>query len=148
MNKKTKWNPRNKCRKIKNLTRIFEELLNEIYIFDAQTLRFVFANKGALKNIGFTLQELSGLTPLDIKPEYDRKFFFEMLKPLAESKVTTLVFETIHRRKNDTTYPVEVHLQKLVFNNQECFLSIGLDITERKKAVLPGSTKRWLGNAG
>ena len=36
-------------------------------IFDADTLRFINANKGAQNNIGFNLDELINLTPVDIK---------------------------------------------------------------------------------
>ncbi len=123
-----------KAEKIKSFNRIFEESLNEIYIFDALSLHFVFANKGALKNIGFTLKELSKLTPVDIKPEYDKKSFLEELAPLADGTTATLVFETIHRRKNGSTYPVEIHHQKSTFDNKEVFVAITHDITERKLA--------------
>ncbi len=112
---------------------IFEKSLNEIYVFDAQTLHFVFANKGALKNIGFTRKELFKLTPVDLKPEFDRLLFLEKLKPLFEDKIASLVFETLHRRKNGTTYPVEIHLQKSTFNNKAVFVAIIIDISERKE---------------
>jgi CHASE1-domain containing sensor protein len=47
-----------------SLAHILEESLNEIYIFDAKTLRFIRANKGARLNLGYSMEELSLLTPL------------------------------------------------------------------------------------
>ena len=52
-----------------NLGRILEESLNEIYIFDTETLRFVLVNKGARKNLGYSMEELSSLTPLGHQPQ-------------------------------------------------------------------------------
>jgi len=37
-----------------------------------KTLRFRFANLGACRNSGYTQQELTGLTPLDLRPEFTR----------------------------------------------------------------------------
>ena len=62
-----------------SLGRILEDSLNEIYIFDADTLRFIQANRGARDNIGYSMNELRDLTPIDIKPEYTREKFIEQI---------------------------------------------------------------------
>ena len=49
---------------------ILEQSFNEIYIFDAESLHFVHMNRGARDNIGYTMEELQRLTPIDIKPEH------------------------------------------------------------------------------
>ena len=59
----------------KTLSSILDKSLNEIYMFDPETLRFTYVNSGACKNLGFTLEELRSMTPLDIKPEYDEASF-------------------------------------------------------------------------
>ncbi|MFY7887434.1 MAG: ATP-binding protein, partial [Spirosomataceae bacterium] len=41
---------------------------------------------------------------------------------------------THHKRKDNSLYPVEVHLQFITDNNEKRFLAIILDITERKKS--------------
>lgn len=108
--------------------------LNEIYIFDSNTLKFEYVNEGALKNIGYTMLELNKMTPLDIKPEYNEKKFFKLIEPLKNRTKEKIVFETIHLRKDGSTYPVEVHLQLIEDHERAIFLAIILDITERKKA--------------
>jgi PAS domain S-box-containing protein len=122
-----------KTEKIKSFSRIFENSINEIYIFDTHTLQFVYANNGAIKNMGYTLNELKELTPVDIKPEFNEKTFLEALRTLSEDKVTNLIFETTHKRKDNSLYPVEVHLQKSTFDDKDVYVAIILDITERKQ---------------
>ncbi|MDA2920799.1 PAS domain S-box protein, partial [Desulfobacterota bacterium AH_259_B03_O07] len=117
-----------------NLGRILEESLNEIYIFDTETLRFVLVNKGARTNLGYSTEELSSLTPLDINPVCTLKSFRELIKPLQTKEREKIEFVTVHRRKDGSLYPVEVHLQISTFNDSPVFVAIILDITKRKLA--------------
>ncbi|HOK96752.1 MAG TPA: LytS/YhcK type 5TM receptor domain-containing protein, partial [Anaerohalosphaeraceae bacterium] len=120
--------------KLKNLLHLFESSLNEIYIFEADTLHFIQANAGARRNIGYTLAELQQLTPLDLKPELTAQTFAEITEPLRCGLKQIVVFETNHQRKDGSTYPVEVHLQMSVLDGRQVFVAFILDITERKKA--------------
>ena len=114
--------------------RILEDALNEIYIFNAETLRFEVVNRGARHNLGYSMEELRQLTPVDIKPEYDQDKFEQMVAPLRSGESSAETFETLHVRKDGTTYPVEVHLQMSRFDEEEVFVAIILDISERKRA--------------
>ncbi|NOR79894.1 MAG: EAL domain-containing protein [Methyloprofundus sp.] len=113
---------------------IFENSLTEIFIFDAVSYKFIKVNHGARKNIGYTLEELSQLTPLDIKPELTLEQFDELVEPLRTGRKEIIQFETVHQRKNGTLYSVEIHLQLTEFLLKPAFVAIILDITERKKA--------------
>jgi len=113
---------------------ILDSSLNEIYIFDAETLRFEYVNAGALRNLGYTIEQLRGMTPLDLKPEFTEAAFREMLEPLIRGEKEMHVFCTMHRRADASLYPVEVHLQLAEFNGGRVFLAVILDITERKRA--------------
>lgn len=116
---------------LKHWANIFNETLNEIFIFDAKTLKFINANKGAQLNIGYTLDELKKITPIAIKPEYTEEEFRHYITPLLNKTETHLVFTTIHQRKDGTTYPVEIHLQPSHTGDLETLVAIILDITER-----------------
>ncbi|MBC8096661.1 MAG: PAS domain S-box protein [Akkermansiaceae bacterium] len=116
------------------LTGILERSVNEIYIFSPETLRFEYVNEGARRNLGYTLDEMRGKTPLDIKPEYTEQSFREMVAPLLRGEKEKHVFSTIHRRANGTDYPVEVHLQAVAHAGQRVFLAVILDVTERQEA--------------
>ncbi len=108
--------------------------LNEVYVFDPETLRFRFVNRGASRNIGFTQEELAELTPLDLKPEFTAETFRAMLEPLKTGGRPVHVFETVHRRKDGSVYPVEVHLQLVDAGDSAVFLAIINDVTKRRRA--------------
>ncbi|WJW76211.1 bifunctional diguanylate cyclase/phosphodiesterase [Thiohalobacter sp. IOR34] len=105
---------------------------SEIYIFDADSLKFLNANQSARENLGYSQQELSGMTPLDIKPEYDRAAFAALGEPLRTGKTAMVTFETCHRRKDGSTYPVEIRLQLSDTGRSRVFLAIVQDISERE----------------
>ncbi len=114
--------------------RILDDSLNEIYLFDAISLCFVRVNSGARRNLGYTMEELCRMTPLDLKPEFSRHSFAALVEPLRTGQRPRIVFETVHRRKNGSTYPVEVHLQLANANESPLFIAIIQDITERQRA--------------
>jgi PAS domain S-box-containing protein len=112
--------------------RIIERSVNEVYVFDAGTLRFVQVNQGARSNLGYTMKELATLTPIDLKPELTPERFGEFLRPLRDREKEQITFETIHKRKDGTTYEVEVRLQLLTEEVPPVFVAIIQDITKRK----------------
>jgi len=119
--------------KITSIATVLEESLNEIYIFDAKTFRFIRVNKGARLNLGYSMEELSRLTPLDLKPDMTSPYFSKLLEPLRTGEKEKIQFTTIHRRKSGSFYDVEVHLQISTFQSHPVFVAIVLDITERKQ---------------
>jgi PAS domain S-box-containing protein len=116
------------------LTGILERSLNEIYAFDPQTLRFSFANQGALKNLGYSLEEITVLTPLDIKPLIDSEEFEVLAAPLRTGQQESVLFETLHQRKDGSRYEALILLQLLPSETGQQFLAIGLDVSESRQA--------------
>ncbi|ULC60929.1 PAS domain S-box protein [Flaviramulus sp. BrNp1-15] len=115
-----------------HLASIFDESLNEIYVFDTETLQFINVNYGAQRNIGYTLDELKTMTPLDIISNENEIEFRNTINVLLKNNVNKIEFETLNKRKDGTEYPVEVHLQLSNLNEKAVFVAIILDITERK----------------
>ena len=116
------------------LLEIIDKSLNEIYIFRSDTFKFEYANVGALNNLGYSFDEIINLKAYDIKPEYSESLFRETVMPLISGEKEVLDFETFHRRKNGTTYPVEVRLQFYDKDGAGLFMAVINDITERKEA--------------
>lgn len=114
--------------------RILECSLHEIYIFDAATYRFIQVNRGARENLGYSMDELRTLTPLDLKPQFTRESFERLVRPLLSGEQETLEFETVHQRKDGSTYPVDVHLQLTEYGPSRAFVAMILDATGRKLA--------------
>ena len=116
------------------LGRILDSSSNEIYVFCAESLRFIQANQGAQHNLGYSLEELKNLTPLDIKPDFSHESFEALLAPLRRGEQEVLAFVTSHRRKDGSLYPVEVRLQLARTESPPVFVAIIQDITERRQA--------------
>lgn len=116
------------------LGRIVEESIDEVYVFDATTLRFRSANRSARDNLGYTLEELRERTPLDVKPELTEEAFARTLAALRSGASRGERFETVHRRKDGSTYPVEVHLQLSAEGGEPVFVAVIQDITVRRRA--------------
>ena len=116
------------------LGRILDASSNEIYVYDAVSLRFLQANEGARRNLGYSMNELRAMTALDLNPELMAASFAALIAPLRAGERDEIIFETIHRRKDDTRYPVEVRLQLSRAENPPVFVAIDQDITERRAA--------------
>lgn len=114
--------------------RIVEALDNEIYVFSSETLHFVQANQGARRNSGYSMEELAELTPLDLKPEFTRSSFEEMIRRLREGREEQIAFETVHRRKDGSTYDIAVNLQLVRTESPPVFVAVVRDITAIKRA--------------
>lgn len=111
---------------------IFDESLNEIFVFDAESFLFVNVNRGARLNLGYSMEELYKMSVLDIKPEVTMEAMRRLVSPLLSKRKQKVVFESVHKRKDGTTYPVEVHLQLSSIGKRQVCVAIVLDITERK----------------
>ena len=118
---------------IEHYKSLVKDSLNEIYMFDAVSYKFIYLNKSAQINLGYTFEEMNELTPVDIKPDLDIHSFDKLLMPLRDKKKTKAQFQTNHQRKDGTLYPVEVHLQLSPNDENQYFSAFILDITERRK---------------
>jgi len=111
-------------------SRILENSLNEILIFDGRSLRFVDVNKMAKFNLGYSIEELRSMTPVDIQPQFSTGSFAKTIEPLRTGEQPELIFTTVHRRKDQTMYPVEIHLQYMD-ETPPVFVAFARDIDDR-----------------
>ena len=118
------------------LGQILNTSLNEIYLFDFESLRFSTVSHGALANLGYTLSEMLTMTPLDIKPDYDKERFENLIAPLRTGKKERIQFSTTHARKNGSIYDVEVSLSMSNGSEgQKEYVAIIEDVTEKNKLL-------------
>ena len=117
---------------ISHLIKIFNDSLNEIYVFDPESLLYTHANFGAQKSTGYKLKELNQMTPLDLFTEYSEKQFRKLIHPTFNNSRKKVNFETNQKRKDGSIYPVEVHLQSSTLENRTLIVAITMDISDRK----------------
>jgi PAS domain S-box-containing protein len=116
------------------LLNIVESSINEIFVFDGDTLKFEYANHSGLQNLGYSLEELSELTPLDVAPEYSADEIRGFIKRIEAGVEKNIYLESFHRRKNGTVYPIEIRLQNLKQDGRKLFFAVINDITYRKRS--------------
>ncbi len=89
------------------------------------------ANEAAIKAYGYTRDELLSKSIFDLRVSETRESVSEQMR-LADAR--GLLFETYHKRKDDTTFPVEVSSRGTEIEGRRVLLSIIRDISERKIA--------------
>ncbi len=95
--------------------------------------KYLLVNDQATQWLGYTKEEFMQMSPGDIVPEkIFEKIQSRNTKTLLNDKPIT--FESVHRRKDGSTYPVEVSTHKFQIKGTDVVLAIARDITERKKA--------------
>lgn len=125
-----------------SLVTIFENSYNEIYIFESESFRFNYANKGARENLGYTNEDIKSLYPSDVFENIDRDEFSRIITPLKTGELSFLKFRAKLQRKDGTNYPVEVHIQKCVYHGQNAFSAIMLDISAQESTSANTNIKR------
>ncbi len=116
---------------------ILDRARDMIFMFDANSLQFVYLNQGAVQSMGYSQQELLQLHPFDIKPQIPETPFRRLIEPLLSGELDILIFETTHRRKDGFEFPVEVYLQLVrEGKNDGRFVAIVRDISARNQVEL------------
>jgi PAS domain S-box-containing protein len=100
-------------------------------VVDPETLRFLDMNQKGCSDLGYSLDEIRSLTVFDIDPTVDESVFAWVM---AELQKTGSAMKTgIHRRKDGSTFPVEVNLRQVRLDGHY-IIAVVRDITERKQA--------------
>jgi diguanylate cyclase (GGDEF)-like protein/PAS domain S-box-containing protein len=116
------------------LGRLLDAAAEEVYIFDAQTLRFVEINRGARRNLGYHASEMTNMTPLVISEQIDTETYQHYLNRLRDGEAEHVTYRCQHRRADGSAYPVEVRLNYSREEEPPVFMAIAVDITEREAA--------------
>ncbi|MCU0914118.1 MAG: PAS domain S-box protein [Planctomycetes bacterium] len=96
--------------------------------------RFVDMNSATCRALGYTKEELLGLSVSDINPVVSREQYAALLQSMAGQPPKT--FESVHRRQDGTTFPVEITISLLQLGGVLRCVALVRDITERKQAEL------------
>jgi PAS domain S-box-containing protein len=103
---------------------------NDIILLIDKELKIVEANDRALESYMYTRDEFIGMKLEDIRaPESIEQLHFQF-ELVEENESAT--FETFHKRKDNSVFPVEVSVRVVNIEGSKYYQSIGRDITERK----------------
>ena len=111
-----------------------DAVLDCVWIFDPDTLEFLYFNEGALKQLGYDRDELATMTPVDVDQALDPRPFRATLERLRAGKEAAATLSTFHRRKDGSVFPVDLSLQFIhPPGTPGQFVSIVRDMTERHR---------------
>jgi PAS domain S-box-containing protein len=105
---------------------------DSIHVVDPVTGRFLDINLTACQALGYSREEMLLMSLPDIVAAEGRRF--SMQEAMEElQKTGAKMVEARHRRKDGSTYPVEVNVRHIQLD-REYVVAVVRDITERKRA--------------
>ncbi|MGH9875315.1 MAG: PAS domain S-box protein [Pyrinomonadaceae bacterium] len=122
-------------RQARESLKIFRDLIDRstdaIQVLDPNTLRFLDCNLAAHQGLGYSREEFLSLSAFDIDPVITPSFAELTLEEMDRSGFA--IFESVHRRKDGTTFPVEINVKNIRLE-KDYRLAVVRDITERKRS--------------
>lgn len=117
----------------------FRDMLDQaaetFFVIDPDTALFIDCNVGATRNLQYSRDELLQLTVSDIQvvaPDVQRPHWPEFVEKIR-SQEKALFIDGVHRRKDGSTFPVEVTVSYKEVDRKGYLLAIARDVTERRE---------------
>ena len=113
-----------------------------IEVVDPSTMLFLDINETECRELGYSREEMLTMSVFDINPKMTPELV-QKVKEKSRQKGGAL-FESVHRRKDGSTFPVEVQVNQVQLDKPYLLNSVR-DITERKlaEALLHESEERF-----
>ena len=103
----------------------------DIILFMDRDGRIIEANEAAERVYGYTHDELLELTIADLRAD---RTWSEMAAQMAAADERGILFESLHRRRDGSVFPVEVSSRGATVSGHRTLVSIVRDITERRQS--------------
>lgn len=109
---------------------LHERLRDEVYMFDADTLRLSYINTRAREVLGWADLDYKTMKVSDTVTDFDEGQFRKRTQPLVSRVVDAITYESFQQNR-----PVEVRLQlEEGVDGKRQFIAVVRDITQRKQA--------------
>jgi PAS domain S-box-containing protein len=110
--------------------RLLSEHARDIILFVRQKdRRIVEANRIACESYGYNRAELLGKTIFDLRSDDEAV----VTRQLLQAEQNGILFETVHRRRDGSTFPVEVNSRAAQIGGETLLLSVVRDVTPRHR---------------
>ncbi len=121
-------------KKLERFRAALDSTVDNIFLIDYETYRFIDVNNSAIKNLGFTHQEFLAMNPQEINPLYSLENMSKYRNDHLHEKDNNLTLEMQHMKKDGEAIDVEVYLKTVVIEDEKIIVAVARDITERKKS--------------
>lgn len=112
---------------------LFEQATDGILVADAETKRFILANREIQRMLGYAEAELLQLTVADLHPAADLPAVLQQFERQVRREIT-LARDIPMRRKDGTVFYADVNTTALRLQERNCLIGFFRDITDRKRA--------------
>lgn len=109
---------------------LFEQAGDSLFLIEPNG-NFVDANQLACATLGYSREELLALSVWNVDSPIDRAAFGELYRGLQQGEPT--IRESSHRRKDGSTFPVEIRAGLVELQGTPHILSLARDITQRQR---------------
>jgi len=116
------------------LPTILRGSFSEIYVLNCDTLRFEYVNPTATNNLQYSNDELTELLPTVISQNVTGEAYLQCFAELRDGKEPSAAINTVHTRKDGTTYPIELQFFYLESDTGPVIIAIGNDVSSRDKS--------------
>ncbi len=117
--------------------RLFRNLIDQsndsVFVIEPETGSFLDVNEKTCTSLGYSREEMLEMKVVDIEEALpDIETWKEHTKELKEKEF--VIMEGEHRRKDGTTFPIEINVRFIIEAKRNYMVAVARDITERKKA--------------
>jgi PAS domain S-box-containing protein len=112
--------------------RTFVDHAMDAFFLHDEELRTIDVNHQACHSLGYSREELIGTRPHDFDVGLDPATIARLAERVNAGE--TVTFESLHRRKDGTIFPIEARVRPFWQGDRRFFLGVARDITERKQA--------------
>jgi PAS domain S-box-containing protein len=108
-----------------------DHAMDGFFLFDEHQA-ILDVNRQACDSLGYSREEMIGMHPRDFDAGLDAASIARIGERVTTGE--TVTFESLHRRKDGTVFPVEIRAHQFQQGAYRFRLSLARDITERKRA--------------
>lgn len=112
------------------LTQASVDNLTDAVYWMGPDAKFIYVNDAAVNALGYSKEKLLTMTVHDIGPDFPAKIWAAHWADLKKRR--SFIINTLHQRKDGSTFPVEITVNLIQFGGKEFNCAIAKDITERK----------------
>jgi PAS domain S-box-containing protein len=112
---------------------LFEDGAAPMWIYDAQTLRFLAVNQRAIELYGFSREEFLGMSLREVRPPEEIPRLLEAHRQAGGGTWRAGIW--LHRKKDGTPLPVSVSSHLLELDGRPERVAVITDMTEQQRAV-------------
>ncbi|HLP17664.1 MAG TPA: PAS domain S-box protein [Bacteroidota bacterium] len=116
------------------LTQFSVDHASDSVFWISNTGTFVYVNRAACRQLGYTSEELRALSIPDIDTQLTTAKLWSLWHACEAAGDAALNFDTIHRSKTGEEIPVEVTINRMEFGDVEYFFASVRNIKKRKEA--------------